>query len=209
MTIDIARLVGAVSRELTTREHEGKPARVLVARRTYDTGIDDLWDAITTPARLERWFSPVSGDLRLGGRYQLEGNAGGEVTACDPPHRLGLTWEFGGETSWVVVQLERVDADQTRLRLEHVAHVPDDFWNRYGPGATGVGWEHGLFVLDLLLAGGLVSPKEAEAWLGSDAGKSFTRQISDGWCEASIQAGTDEAAARAAANETTSFYTEG
>ena len=85
MTMDIERLVGAVSRELTTREHEGRPARVLVASRLYDTTIEDLWDALTTAERLQRWFSPISGDLRLGGRYQLEGNAGGEITACEPP----------------------------------------------------------------------------------------------------------------------------
>ncbi|MDD9947751.1 MAG: SRPBCC family protein, partial [Myxococcales bacterium] len=192
MTIDIARLVGAVSRELITREHEGKPARVLAASRTYDTSVEDLWDAMTNPTRLERWFLPVSGDLRLGGRYQLEGNAGGEITACDPPRHLALTWEIGGQTSWVAVRLQR-ERQATRLRLEHIAHVPDDFWNRYGPGATGVGWEHGLFGLDLHVAGDSISTTEAEAWLATQAGRSFTRRISEGWCEASIRAGTDEA----------------
>ena len=32
--------------------------------------------------------SPISGDLRLGGRYQLQGNAGGEILVCEPPQHL-------------------------------------------------------------------------------------------------------------------------
>ena len=35
----------------------------------------------------------------------MHGNAGGEIKACDPPRHLALTWEFGGQTSWVDVQL--------------------------------------------------------------------------------------------------------
>ena len=33
----------------------------------YDTGIEDLWEACTTPERLARWIAEVSGDLRVGG----------------------------------------------------------------------------------------------------------------------------------------------
>ena len=33
----------------------------------YDTDIDDLWEACTTPERLARWIAEVSGDLRVGG----------------------------------------------------------------------------------------------------------------------------------------------
>ena len=44
--------------------------------RTYETTIVDLWDAITSAERIPRRFLPISGDLRLGGRYQLEGHAG-------------------------------------------------------------------------------------------------------------------------------------
>ena len=34
----------------------------------YDTDIEDLWDAITDPARLARWHGQVEGDLRPGER---------------------------------------------------------------------------------------------------------------------------------------------
>lgn len=209
MTIDTARHAGAVTRELSSRSVGGRPAWVLAASRRYDTSPAELWDALTTPARLRRWFAPVSGDLRQGGRYQVEGNAGGEVTTCDAARELALTWEIGGQTGWLVLQLRPAGDDASLLRLEHTAHVPDDFWARYGPGATGVGWEHALLGLALHLAGDPRSAAELEAWLTGDAGKAFTGQLSDGWCGASIVAGTDPGAARAAADATTAFYTGG
>lgn len=77
---------------MTDRAYEdGK----LVIRRHYKAEREDVWDAITTPERLVRWFLPISGDLRPGGRYQLEGNAGGEVVRCERPSEIGLTWEMG------------------------------------------------------------------------------------------------------------------
>ena len=88
MIHDIAAAIGATSRIVRKRERDGKPAEAVIAERTYDTGIKDLWDALTNPERLPRWFSPVTGDLKLGGRYQVEGNAGGTVTVCDPPKTL-------------------------------------------------------------------------------------------------------------------------
>ena len=71
MKIDIASALGAVTREVASREHEGRPARVVVAARTYDTDIDDLWDALTNAERIPRWFLPVSGDLHLGAAISL------------------------------------------------------------------------------------------------------------------------------------------
>ena len=99
MSYDIVRYIGAVTREVDSREHEGRAARVVVATRTYDTSVEDVWDALTSAERIPRWFLPVSGDLRLGGRYELKGNAGGKILRCDPPHHLAVTWEYGGDVS--------------------------------------------------------------------------------------------------------------
>src|SRR5215467_15687325 len=118
--IDALRYIGAVTREVRAREHQGRSARVLVATCAYDTTVDDVWDAITNPDRIPRWFLPVSGDLRLGGRYQLQGNAGGEITRCEPPRHLAVTWEFAGDVSWLSVALSEVSAEQTLLELEHL-----------------------------------------------------------------------------------------
>jgi uncharacterized protein YndB with AHSA1/START domain len=62
----------------------------------YDTGIDDLWSALTDPGRLARWYGQVEGDLRPGGQFRLhvesaDIDATGRVEACEPPRRLLVT----------------------------------------------------------------------------------------------------------------------
>jgi uncharacterized protein YndB with AHSA1/START domain len=206
--IDVIRTIGAVTREVASREHEGRPARVVVATRTYDTSMDDVWDAISNPERIPRWFLPVSGDLRLGGRYQLQGNAGGEITRCEPPRHLAVTWEFGGEVSWLSVNLAADPRHCTRLVLEHIAHVDDERWKQYGPGAVGVGWDMALMGLaQHLESGAPVDTQAAMAWLGTPEGKDLVRRSSDDWRRASVADGTDAAEAEAAAKRTTAAYT--
>ena len=208
MQFDVPRHIGAVTRKLETRLYEGRQAWALVAERTYDTTVEDLWDAVTSRDRIPRWFVPVSGDLRLGGRYQLQGNAGGTITRCEPPRAVGMTWEFGGEVSWVEVTLEPTADGRAHLQLEHIAHVSDERWNEFGPGAVGVGWDSILLgVANHVETGATIDPREAMAWLVSENGRDFVRQSSSEWCRASIEAGTDPAAARAAAARTTAAYT--
>jgi uncharacterized protein YndB with AHSA1/START domain len=208
MKIDPRAAIGAVTREVQKRDHEGKSATVVIASRVFDTSMDDAWDAITNPERIPRWFLPVTGELKLGGRYQLKGNAGGSITRCEPPRLLALTWEMGPEVSWVTVTLTRQAEEKTLLVLEHMAHVDDERAKKFGPGAVGVGWELGLLGLALHLRDKkAVDPKEFEAWTMSDEGKLFIAGSSDGWCEASIAFGTPAAEARAAAAATTAFYT--
>ena len=208
MKYELARHVGAVTRAVENRIHDGKPARVVVASRAYDTTVDDLWDALTSKERIPRWFLPISGDLRLGGRYQLQGNAGGTITRCEPPRFVALTWEYGGQVSWVEVRLQAMGDGKAHLELEHIAHVPEELWDQFGPGAVGVGWDMALAGLaQHLETGASNDPKAAMAWLGSDDGKQFVHLSSDDWRRASVLAGTEETAAHAAAERTTAAYT--
>ena len=207
-SIPLADLVGAVTREVRTIERDGKPAHQVVATRIYDTDVDDCWDALTSAERIPRWFLPIEGELKLGGRYQLVGNAGGSIVTCEPPRQLGLTWEMMGQVSWVDVRLEVVAPERTRLTLEHTAHVDDQFWDQFGPGAVGVGWDLGLLGLgEHLDTGEAVALEAAQGWASSDEGKRYHKLASDAWGEASIAAGTDPEQARAAAERTTAFYT--
>ena len=96
---------GLLAREVRSGSRDGTPTKIAIARRSYPTDQADLWDALTNAERIPRWFLPVSGDLKVGGRYQLEGNAGGTVERCDRPESFAVTWEFGGTTSWVRVTL--------------------------------------------------------------------------------------------------------
>jgi len=205
-------VIGAEFREVADRTQDGKPAKAVVAARTYDTDAADLWDALTNPERIPRWFSPVTGDLKLGGRYQIQGNAGGTIRRCDPPAALDLTWEFGGGKSWVTLRLAAEGA-RTRLTLEHMMLAEDmqgEHWLQFGPGAVGVGWDMTLFGLDNHLGGGGgVDPSNAMAWLVSPDGRAFVRYSSDDWARASVADGADPEAARGAADRTTTAYTGG
>ncbi|MDT9600709.1 SRPBCC family protein [Sphingosinicella rhizophila] len=211
MNFDVSRHANAVTRSVTNGEWNGKSARIVVAERDYATDIEDAWDALTSAERIPRWFLPVSGDLRLGGRYQLQGNAGGTIERCEPPRLLQATWEFAGGMSWVIVTLSAESEDSTRLRLEHIAHEDEQFlafWDQFGPGAVGVGWDLTLLgFAGHVESGMVVDHKEAEKWLTSDNGKALVVQSSEGWAGASIAFGTEASAARQAADRTTAFYT--
>jgi uncharacterized protein YndB with AHSA1/START domain len=77
MDIDVEHQINSVDRAVGDRRIAAGEARVVTISRTYDTDVDDLWDAVTNPQRIPRWFLPITGDLQVGGRYQLEGNASG------------------------------------------------------------------------------------------------------------------------------------
>ena len=207
MSLDPAAHMPPMTRIVRNLERDGKPAKAVIASCVYDTDAADLWNALTDPKRIPRWFLPVSGDLKLGGRYQFEGNAGGTITECVPEKRIGATWEFMGGVTWVTVTLTP-DGQGTRLELEHVAIV-DPNLPPFGPGAVGVGWELGLGGLSLHIAepAGVIDPAEGAAWATTPAGKDFVRTSSTGWGEADIAAGEDPARARAGAEMTRQFYT--
>jgi uncharacterized protein YndB with AHSA1/START domain len=173
--------------------------------RSYDAPVADVWDACTNPKRLPRWFLPVSGELRVGGRFQLQGNAGGTIESCDPPHGFGATWEFGGQVSRIELRLEERGAG-TLLTLHHT--VPDDdHWRRFGPGAVGVGWE--LAALGLARHFGAqvaVDPAQAAAWMASDEGRKAVTGAAQAWGEAHAASGADGDEARAAAERTAAAY---
>jgi uncharacterized protein YndB with AHSA1/START domain len=195
--IDVTQQINAVRRQVGTRVLEAGEARTVTISQSYDAAIEDVWDACTNPERIPRWFLPVTGDLRAGGRYQLQGNAGGTIERCDPPASFSATWEFGGQVSWIEVRLVAEPGGGTRLVLEHIAAVDDERWAEFGPGAVGVGWDMGLVGLAVHLSSGRsVEPGEGAAWAASADGRRFMALSSQRWCDASIAAGTDEAGAR-------------
>lgn len=206
--IDVAHQINAVRRRVSSRMFEAGEARVVTVSQVYDTEQEDLWDACTNAPRISRWLLPVSGELRVGGRYQLEGNASGTVERCDPPKGFFATWEFGGQTSWVEVRIVPESADKSRLEVEHIAHVDDELWAQFGPGAVGIGWDQMLLGLALHLSSGpTIDPADAMDWQLSEEGRAFATESSNRWYEASVAAGEPAEAARAAADRTTAAYT--
>jgi uncharacterized protein YndB with AHSA1/START domain len=207
--IDVTHHISSVDRRVGSRTLAAGEARTITISRVYDTSLEDLWDACTDPERISRWFLPISGDLRQGGRFAFEGNASGSIEHCEPPHRVDATWEFGGQTSWVELRLAPEPGGGTRFALEHIARVGDETWAQFGPGAVGIGWDGGVLGLTLHLAGGPAEPDRdaVTAWQASEGGREFVRLAGERWGEADIAAGADPDEARAAATRTIDAYT--
>jgi uncharacterized protein YndB with AHSA1/START domain len=207
--IDIVREIAAVQREVGSGRIAAGEGRAIHLRRTYDAPVEDVWDALTNPVRITRWFLPISGDYRVGGRYQFEGNAGGEILECERPHRFKVTWVYGepvspADVSELEIRLASAGKDATTLELEHTAIVPDERWAEYGPGAVGVGWDGALLGLALHVRGGSVG--DPIAWQLSAEGRDFFTRSSQAWGAANEASGADQAAAAKAVANTTAFY---
>lgn len=105
--------------ELERRTIPAGPARVAAFTRVYETTIEDLWDACTNPERLRRWYVPVTGELRLGGRFDQVNMGSGTVVECDAPHFLKLSLGRGGADEIELRLSPGPERGQTTLRLEH------------------------------------------------------------------------------------------
>ena len=161
---DFLAMLNGTHREIDYRETPQGPVRSLLIRREYDAEIADVWDAITDPERLRRWFVPVNGDLREGGTFQLQGNAGGEIRRCRAPSLLAVTWAYGdAPASDVELRLSEA-AGVTTLELHHapVAETIDLAGRDVDPvlndaetgiWGLGTGWELGTMGLAAYLAG--------------------------------------------------------
>ena len=203
--------IGAQTRGVRDQQHEGQPARVVIASRVYATNQLNLWNAITNAERIPRWFLPISGELKGGGRYQLDGNAGGLIMRCDQPQALNITWEYAGNVSWVTVRLEPADGG-ARLTLQHIMLkdvAGEEHWRQYGPGATGVGWDLAFFGMGLHIESGgqAIDRDDSNAWLASDEGKAFLQACANSWGDAHTAAGEKSDIAQAMAARTAAFYT--
>jgi uncharacterized protein YndB with AHSA1/START domain len=114
----------------------------------YDTAIDDLWAAVTDPARLARWYGQVEGDLRPGGAFRvyLEADdieSAGRIDVCEPPRRLLVTTRETDESyrkgqgappfDQTLEATLTADGDQTLLVIE-VQGMPLDKIAFYGAG---------------------------------------------------------------------------
>jgi uncharacterized protein YndB with AHSA1/START domain len=206
VTNDPVRTARLVTRQVRTGRRGDTPTRTTAASRLYRTDQRDLWDAVTNVERIPRWFVPITGRLELGGRNQLEGNAGGTIEACDEPESFAVTWEFGGSVSWVSVSLTPVDGG-TRLEVTHESPADPTFWAQYGPGATGLGWDLGLIALDWHTGDGAeLGPDREAAFAASPEGAAFLEAAGTDWADAAVADGDDHDVAIEAAQRSVAFY---
>lgn len=118
----------------------------------YDTDSDDLWQAITDPARLRRWIATVEGDLQPGGLFRASFVSGwegpGRIEVCDAPHRLLLTMEPDAADETSLEALLSAQDHGTRLVIEERG-IPAD----QAPDHA-AGWQAHLEDLRAVLDGG-------------------------------------------------------
>lgn len=135
---------------------------VVRLENSFDAKVDDVWSAITDPARLAQWHARVEGDLRPGGTFRRYVAADdwegiGRVEACEAPRRLVVTTRESDE-SWrrgqgVPPFDETLDAtltangDQTILVVE-IGNLPLEPLAFFG-----VGWQIHFEKLAAYLAG--------------------------------------------------------
>lgn len=103
----------------------------------YDTDMDDLWSALTEPARLARWIAEVDGDLRVGGTIRASFTSTwegpGRIDVCDAPGHLVLTMEPGTAEESIIEAMLTPDGDKTRLVIEERG-LPLDVLHLHGAG---------------------------------------------------------------------------
>jgi uncharacterized protein YndB with AHSA1/START domain len=194
--IDIADELAAIGRKVTRGTTTSGETVSVLLERTCEAAVEDVWDAVTDPDRLRRWFLPVSGDLRVGGRFQLEGNAGGEILACEAPRLLRVT--FGSETSIVELRLAPLAEERTGLELEHT--VPVELAGS-GAGAlyVGPGWDLALLALGNYVVG--VVAEDPIAAGATPEGLEFAHRSVLAWREVVEASGTATPEEIAAATE--------
>ena len=194
-----------IQRRVLLSQRHGKSMASVQLTRQFDVEPRKLWNAVTSPDEISQWFAPVSGEFKEHGSYAIEGNASGAIEVCDPLAQIVLTWEFAGDTSWVDLQFDNESRSGVSFDLNHTS-VISPHWDQYGAGATGVGWELSYLGLYRYLTDPNGLKFDEETFAASEEGKQFVKASSQGWADASILAGTDANAARAAAERTTSFY---
>ena len=126
----------------------------------YDTDIDDLWMACTTPERLARWIATVSGDLRVGGTvhavYTSTWTGPARIEACDAPRHILLTTQPGTDEEAQLEAWLTEEGSRTRLVVEERG-LPVGALHFYGAG-----WQVHLEDLGRSLASG--GSAHADGW---------------------------------------------
>ena len=118
----------------------------LIITRTLAFPVDRVWGAMTDPVALAAWFWPqrfnptAEVDLRVGGRYRIDGPAAGmavsgEYVTVEPPHKLVFTWAWDGEDDETLVTVDlTATADGTELSLRHERFVGDEQRDQHAQG---------------------------------------------------------------------------
>src|SRR5262249_19169830 len=89
----------------------------------FDTGIDEVWAALTDTQRVARWYGEVEGELRVGGGFRARLHASGwegieRVEACEPPRRFLVVSKASDEDEHSTEVTLTGDGDQAVMVVE-------------------------------------------------------------------------------------------
>ena len=104
-----------------------------------DTGIEEVWSALTDPSRLACWYGQIEGDLRIGGEYRARLHASGwegmgRIEACEPPRRLQVRAKEPDDPAEGSIEVTLAsDGDQTIVVWEERG-MPVNLLAAYGAG---------------------------------------------------------------------------
>lgn len=87
-------------------------------QRTIGASRDRVYEALTQPKHLNRWFTQKAKcDLRVGGRYSNADHDAGEFTRLTPGRALGFTWENPAACPGTTVAIRLYPAGRGRCRM--------------------------------------------------------------------------------------------
>ena len=139
------------SEGLGTVVRDGEAVR-LVFERSYDASVEEVWEALTDPVRLGRWFGSWTGDP-ASGRVALTMTDEGEqepstvlIRTCRPPELIEVSVD-GPDGPWPLAVRLVGEAGRTRLTFVHELAEP------YDAGSIGPGWQYYLDRLGAVVAG--------------------------------------------------------
>lgn len=119
-------------------------------QRRLDYPIQQVWQAVTVPAELERWMPAAVHWKPQAGEVFQAGGMEGQITELNPPHLIA--WTFAG--SQYRIELQAQD-DGCLLTFTYV------FDDRPAAAQWAAGWDTYLNRLQPHLAGGYLSEEDA------------------------------------------------
>ncbi len=112
----------------TTRIEDG--VGIVAVDALYPTPPDELWDAITSPARLARWFGDIQPRSESTSAYDAKLSTGWsgtiQVDECEPPRIIRLSFIDEDEPTTTVTAVLDAVGSGTRLTIEERGLPIDD-----------------------------------------------------------------------------------
>ncbi len=130
-----------------------KAENPLVVERTYNAPPERIWQALTDPEQMKKWYFDLPGfQAAVGYQFQFEGGPPEkrylhlcEVKAAVPNQKIAYSWRYDGYPGDTLVTFELfAEGGKTRVRLTHsglesfaVANNPDFDAKNFEMGWTG------------------------------------------------------------------------